>query len=66
VQPKAILFAEKHQMSFEVASIGTTGGTLVGPGPTRLAEVAHPDNGPLKVALFGAGTARLQDEAEMI
>jgi homoserine dehydrogenase len=56
VQPKAILFAEKHQMSFEVASIGTTGGTLVGPGPTRLAEVAHPDNAPLRVALFGAGT----------
>lgn len=44
VQPKAILFAEKHQMSFEVTSIGTTGGTLVGPGPTRLAKVAHPDN----------------------
>ncbi len=56
VQPKAILFAEKHQMSFEVASIGTTGGTLVGPGPTRLAQVAHPDNAPLRVALFGAGT----------
>ncbi len=56
VQPKAILFAEKHQMSFEVASIGTKGGTLVGPGPTRLAEVAHPDNAPLRVALFGAGT----------
>lgn len=56
VQPKAILFAEKHQMSFEVASIGTTGGTLVGPGPTRLAEVAHPDSAPLRVALFGAGT----------
>jgi homoserine dehydrogenase len=56
VQPKAILFAEKHQMIFEVASIVTTGGTLVGPGPTRLAEVAHPDNAPLRVALFGAGT----------
>jgi len=56
VQPKAIKFAEQHQMNFEVASIGTTGGTLVGPGPTCLAEHAHPDNGPLKVALFGAGT----------
>jgi len=56
VQPKAIKFAEQHQMNFEVASIGTTGGTLVGPGPTRLAEVAHPDDGPLRVALFGAGT----------
>jgi homoserine dehydrogenase len=56
VQPKAIKFAEQHQMSFEVASIGTTGGTLVGPGPTHLAEVAHPDDGPLRVALFGAGT----------
>lgn len=56
VQPKAIKFAQQHEMGFEVASIGTTGGTLVGPGPTRLAEVAHPDNGPLRVALFGAGT----------
>lgn len=56
VQPKAIKFAQQHQMDFEVASIGTTGGTLVGSGPTRLAEVAHPDHGPLRVALFGAGT----------
>jgi len=56
VQPKAIKFAEQHQMNFEVASIGTTGGTLVGPGPTRLAEAVHPDDGPLRVALFGAGT----------
>jgi homoserine dehydrogenase len=56
VQPKAIRFAEQHWMSFEVASIGTTGGTRVGPGPSRLAETAHADNGPLRVALFGAGT----------
>jgi len=56
VQPKAIKFAAQHQMDFEVASIGTTGGTLVGSGPTCLAEDAHPDNGPLRVALFGAGT----------
>ncbi len=56
VQPKAIKFAESHQMNFEVASIGTTGGTLVGAGPTHLAEVTHPDSGPLRVALFGAGT----------
>jgi homoserine dehydrogenase len=56
VQPKAIKFAQLHQMSFEVASIGTTGGTLVGPGPTRLAEVAHPDSSSLRVALYGAGT----------
>ena len=56
VQPKAIEFAQQHRMSFEVASIGTTGGTLVGPGPTCLAEEPHPDHGPLRVALFGAGT----------
>jgi len=56
VQPKAIHFAQQHQMNFEVASIGTSGGTRVGPGPTCLAEDAHPDNGPLRVALFGAGT----------
>jgi len=43
VQPKAIKFAEQHQMSFEVTSIGTTGGTLVGPGPTQLAEKQRPD-----------------------
>ena len=54
VQPKAIQFAQQHQMAFEVASIGTTGGTLVGPGPTCLAEDAHPDNGPLRAALVAA------------
>jgi len=56
VQPKAIKFAEQHHMSFEVASIGTTGGTLVGPGPTSLAEATHPGRSSLKVALYGAGT----------
>lgn len=56
VQPKAITFAQRHRMSFEVASIGTTGGTLVGPGPTCFAEDQSPDQGPLKVSLFGAGT----------
>lgn len=56
VQPKAIKFAERHQMNFEVASIDTTGGTLVGAGPTSLAEIAHPDRSSLKVALYGAGT----------
>lgn len=56
VQPKAIEFAAANQMHFEVSSLSTTGGTTVGFGPTQLSENAHTANGPLRVALFGAGT----------
>ena len=37
VQDKAIVFARKHAKSFEVTDIGSTTGTIVGPGPTALA-----------------------------
>ncbi len=36
VQDKAILFARKHSKDFEVTDIGSSVGTIVGPGPTAL------------------------------
>jgi len=56
VQPKAIRYARAHGLSFEVTALNTSTGSIVGPGPTRLAETAAPAQGPLKVILFGLGT----------
>ena len=39
VQSKAIRFAAAHDMRFEVSALATTGGTLVGAGPSRYADV---------------------------
>lgn len=36
VQDKAIRFAERHSMSFEIAALGSDRGSEVGPGPTTL------------------------------
>jgi homoserine dehydrogenase len=55
VQPKAIEFAQAHQLGFEVAALGAARGTRVGAGPTQLAPCAH-QAARLRVALFGAGT----------
>lgn len=56
VQPKAIRYARAHGLSFEVTALNTSAGSLVGAGPTRLAESSGTAQGPLKIALFGLGT----------
>jgi len=56
VQPKAMRYARARGLSFEVTGLNTSAGTVVGPGPTRLIDLAGPAQGPLKVALFGLGT----------
>jgi len=56
VQPKAIRYARAHGLSFEVTALNTSAGSIVGPGPTRLAETGVSAHGPLKVALYGLGT----------
>ena len=43
VQQKAIRFAEKQSMSFEVAALGSDYGSEVGPGPTTLEDNAGPE-----------------------
>lgn len=58
VQAKAIEYARRFGLSFEVAGAGAAGATLVGRGPTCLCEpaVSLP---PLRVALLGLGTVGL-------
>jgi homoserine dehydrogenase len=58
VQQKAILYAQRFGLSFEVAGPGTTAGTLVGRGPTGFREPG-PELPPLRVALLGLGTVGL-------
>lgn len=58
VQPKAIAFAAKTGVAFEVAAVGESHSTLVGTQPSTLAPraLAQP---PLKVGLLGLGTVGL-------
>ncbi len=58
VQPKAILYAERCGLAFEVSACGAAAATVVGPGPTRYAA-APPAAPPLRVALLGLGTVGL-------
>jgi homoserine dehydrogenase len=55
VQPKAIDFAEKHQLCFVVSSIGSFRVTEVGPYEDRVA-VSDPAHRRLRIALLGCGT----------
>ncbi len=58
VQAKAIDFAERHGLAFEVSACGSGTATVVGPGPTCYAESpALPSR--LKVAILGLGTVGL-------
>lgn len=58
VQAKAIRYAERRGLAFEVSACGAGTETVVGPGPTRYAAASAP-RPPLKVALFGLGTVGL-------
>jgi homoserine dehydrogenase len=58
VQPKAIRYAERRGLAFEVSACGAGRATVVGPGPTRYAAPSAP-RPPLKVALLGLGTVGL-------
>ncbi|MHC4598629.1 MAG: homoserine dehydrogenase [Planctomycetota bacterium] len=58
IQPKAIRFAWKHSLPFEVTSLQAHRSTVVGEGPTRL-ETAEDGDRPLRVALLGLGTVGL-------
>jgi homoserine dehydrogenase len=59
VQARAVQFAQAHEVSFDVAAIGTDFGTCVGHGPDELAETTSAVSAPLKVALLGLGTVGL-------
>jgi len=58
VQPKAIRYAERFGLAFEVSAAGAAAATVVGPGPTRFAVPPAPAP-PLKVVLLGLGTVGL-------
>lgn len=55
VQPKAIEFAEKFGLRFQVSCIAESGATEVGPFRDRVAFTSQ-QAAPLKVALLGCGT----------
>ncbi|HBL27256.1 MAG TPA: hypothetical protein DD490_10515 [Acidobacteria bacterium] len=55
VQPKAIRLAQEAGLSLEVTAAGPFAGTVIGPGPDRLAPATQPRT-PLRVALLGCGT----------
>jgi len=58
IQPKAVEFAARHQLSFGIARCGSSGGTLAGPFPSRFETVpARPRR--LRVALAGLGSVGL-------
>jgi homoserine dehydrogenase len=54
VQPKAIRLAQNAGIALEITSASPFAGTLIGPGPDRLAPPGHPLP-PLRVALLGCG-----------
>ncbi len=68
VQPKAIQFAERYGLAFEVSACGAAAATVVGPGPTRYADAApaaapsplpRAPLAPLRIAMLGLGTVGL-------
>jgi homoserine dehydrogenase len=58
VQAKALRFAARQRLSFEVSAPGVEHATVVGIGPTRLAAPGR-RRPPLRVALLGLGTVGL-------
>ena len=55
VQNTALVFARDHKQTFEVARIGSSGGTSVGPLTTLIARDPDTKQPPLRVALLGLG-----------
>lgn len=58
LQSKALRFAAERRLGFEVAGLDAAERTVVGPGPTRVGEVAA-ESGPLRVACLGGGVVGL-------
>jgi homoserine dehydrogenase len=58
VQPKAIQYAKRYGLSFEVSAPASPCCTMVGRGPTRLDE-EEAERAPLRVTLLGLGTVGL-------
>ena len=58
IQPKAVEFAARHNLSFRIASCGSGGGTLAGPVKSRF-ESVDPAPAPTTVVLGGLGTVGL-------
>lgn len=56
VQPKAVSFARRHDLQFEIRAIGADDGTLVGPASDSLANSRMRRRPPVRVALLGCGT----------
>lgn len=59
VQHKSLVFADEHQLEFEVASPGSQEGTLIGSGTTTFYADAPIATPPLKIGLLGLGTVGL-------
>jgi homoserine dehydrogenase len=58
VQPKAVCYAQRYGLAFEVATPGAAAITVVGPGPSQL--TCREGRSPrLRVALLGLGTVGL-------
>ncbi len=55
LQPKAVQYAQRQQLNFELGQCSSTVTTLVGQVGTEL-ENSAPTSAPLKVALIGLGT----------
>lgn len=58
VQPKAIRYAQRFGLSFEVSSPGSPNCTVVGKGPTHLASFEE-KRPPMRITLLGLGTVGL-------
>jgi homoserine dehydrogenase len=58
VQAKALAYARRHQVSFQVGALDRCAPTIIGAAPTRLAQ-CDPQCPPLRVALLGLGTVGL-------
>lgn len=56
VQPKALRLAESAGLGIRVTSAHSSGGTLIGAGPERIAPSRPRPAPPLRVALLGCGT----------
>ncbi len=62
VQAKALAFAARYRIAFEVAGLGEDARTTVNEGPSRFRRPTpetHRDAAPLRVALLGLGTVGL-------
>ena len=56
VQTKAVAFAARNDLEFEIAAIGSRAGTRIGNFIDELGEKDNAEPAPLRVALLGCGT----------